>query len=447
MAIEEHKLQEGDQTELDASELEPHPRNQEIYTNGDISDIASRMRENGFKEEHRILTTEDGRILSGHRRWRAAQEVGIGSVPVEVVGVSSEEEALERLLLANEYREKTPAEKINEAEAWEELERQKAKERKLATQNNDSAPERPNLDEQDQGRTDEKVAEKVGVSKNTYRNGKKVKEIATGERDAPEEVVKVAKEQWDRMQEGEQSFYGAKKQVELKESELEVQEQRKETLETTPTVKESESSELLDQAPAVDLLLTDPPYSTDVDGMEEFVKSWIPDAINAIGDSGMGFIFIGAYANELRIYLNALSDEGVLDRTQVLVWEYKNTLGQTPNDQYKQNWQAVLFIQSDPATDLDAPRTDETWAVQEINAPDARTGQRHHEWQKPLEIVGRFIRHTTDEGDLVVDPFVGTGTTVLKAAELGRRAIGCDIDTEMLETASKRGCEYGPTDS
>jgi len=101
-----------------------------------------------------------------------------------------------------------------------------------------------------------------------------------------------------------------------------------------------------------------------------------------------------------------------------------------------------LFIQSEPTTDLDAPRTDETWAVQEVNAPDARTGQRYHQWQKPLEIIGRFIRHTTDEGDLVVDPFVGTGTTVLKAAELGRRAIGCDIDQEMLETAQKRGCEY-----
>jgi DNA-binding XRE family transcriptional regulator len=38
------------------------------------------------------------------------------------------------------------------------------------------------LDEGEKGRTDEKVAEKVGVSKNTYRNGKNAKEIATGER-------------------------------------------------------------------------------------------------------------------------------------------------------------------------------------------------------------------------------------------------------------------------
>jgi hypothetical protein len=69
----------------------------------------------------------------------------------------------------------------------------RAEQRRRATQNNDSA-ERLNLDEQDKGRTDEKVAEKVGVSKDTYRNGKRVKEIATGERDAPEEVVEVAQE-------------------------------------------------------------------------------------------------------------------------------------------------------------------------------------------------------------------------------------------------------------
>lgn len=169
MAVEQTQLSEGEQVKVAIEELEPHPRNQEIYTNGDISGVVERMREHGYKEEHRILITENKQILSGHRRWRSAKKVGIESVPVEVVEVDSEEEALQRLLLANEYREKTPAEKINEAEAWEEVYQ--------------DPDESVNVDTNVKSRT--KAVEKASISEGTYSNGKKVKEIATGERDAP----------------------------------------------------------------------------------------------------------------------------------------------------------------------------------------------------------------------------------------------------------------------
>jgi DNA modification methylase len=124
----------------------------------------------------------------------------------------------------------------------------------------------------------------------------------------------------------------------------------------------------------------------------------------------------------------------------VLVWTYRNTLGQTPSDEYKRNWQAVLFIQSDPPTDIDAPLTSEQWAVQDINAPDGRHDGRHHKWQKPDEIVERFIRHTTSEGDLILDPFAGTGTTPLVANNLDREVCAGDNDHEMLQIAAERGC-------
>jgi len=177
-----------------------------------------------------------------------------------------------------------------------------------------------------------------------------------------------------------------------------------------------------------------------VDDIGAFARSWLPSALETIGDDGLGFVFVGAYTDELQTYLTVLDECGVRERAQVLVWTYKNTLGQTPNHEYKRNWQAVLFIQSDPPTEIDSPLTSEQWAVQDITAPDGRHDGRHHKWQKPTEIVERFIRHTTDEGDVVLDPFVGTGTTALVASDLNREAVAGDNSSGMLDIAVERGC-------
>jgi DNA modification methylase len=83
--------------------------------------------------------------------------------------------------------------------------------------------------------------------------------------------------------------------------------------------------------------------------------------------------------------------------------------------------------------------TNEQWAVQEINAPDGRQGDRYHAWQKPLEIGERFVRHTTKPGDTVFDPFACTGTFLIAASKLGRKGIGFEIDPDNARIAEQRG--------
>lgn len=187
-----------------------------------------------------------------------------------------------------------------------------------------------------------------------------------------------------------------------------------------------------------DLLLTDPPYSTDVENVEEFADSWLYNALDNVKDTGFGYVFIGAYPDELKAYLNARIPEH-MTLVQVLVWTYKNTLGQNPKDRYKLNWQACLFYRGVNAPALDCPLTNEQWAVQEINAPDGRQGDRYHAWQKPLEIGERFVRHTTKPGDTVFDPFACTGTFLIAASKLGRKGIGFEIDPDNARIAEQRG--------
>lgn len=125
---------------------------------------------------------------------------------------------------------------------------------------------------------------------------------------------------------------------------------------------------------------------------------------------------------------------------QVLVWTYRNTLGPTPATNYKLNWQAILYFKGVDAAPLDCPVMLEQFSVQDISAPDGRQGDRYHAWQKPVDIADRFIRHTTKQGDLILDPFACTGTFLVAAAALNREASGCDISAENLKIAEGRGC-------
>ena len=260
--------------------------------------------------------------------------------------------------------------------------------------------------------------------------------------DEDDDVREEAEENAERLARGDTSPDAASKNVEIAEAEkaVETQQESEPTDDDGPTVRKADATDLLADVQSADALVTDPPYTTDVDDMEAFVQSWLPDAIETIGDGGVAFITVGAYADELQTYLNALDELGVRDRTQVLVWTYKNTIGRAPSTEYKRNWQAILFVQSEPAVELDAPLTSERWGVQDINAPDGRHDGRHHKWEKPTELIDRFVRHTTEEGDTVVDPFVGTGTTALVAHDLGRKVIAGDCDGEMLAIADERGC-------
>jgi site-specific DNA-methyltransferase (adenine-specific) len=61
-----------------------------------------------------------------------------------------------------------------------------------------------------------------------------------------------------------------------------------------------------------------------------------------------------------------------------------------------------------------------------------------HPCQLPIHLLERLILMSSDEGDIVLDPFVGTGTTALAAKILGRRFIGIDIDAKYVEITNRK---------
>lgn len=61
-----------------------------------------------------------------------------------------------------------------------------------------------------------------------------------------------------------------------------------------------------------------------------------------------------------------------------------------------------------------------------------------HPTQKPVKLMRRLIEKFTKEGDLIIDPYCGSGSTLVACAKLGREFIGCDINPEYCKIANLR---------
>jgi len=235
-------------------------------------------------------------------------------------------------------------------------------------------------------------------------------------------------------------------------SKLRLGKQRRDA-EVTPTVAKIVRASWDEWLPAqtqCDVLLTDPPYSTDVEDIRAFASAWVPVALAKVKQTGRAYICIGAYPIELHAYLSVPPPPHLI-LSQVLVWTYRNRVGPSPTHDYKLNWQAILYYRGTEAPPLncsravsDYPDLNEQFSVQDINLPDPRRHEAHlahwHAWQKPDELCERLVRHASHEGDLILDPFAGTGSFLLAAARLGRKALGCDKDRDMVRLALQRGC-------
>jgi site-specific DNA-methyltransferase (adenine-specific) len=76
------------------------------------------------------------------------------------------------------------------------------------------------------------------------------------------------------------------------------------------------------------------------------------------------------------------------------------------------------------------------WRFPAPRPEEKRLGR--HPTQKPLALVARCLRASTREGDFVLDPFLGSGTTALAAFQTGRRCLGIELDDAHFKLAVRR---------
>lgn len=183
-------LMKGRMRDYPVSDLTPHPQNESIYGSEDVKDLVEQIRSYGGIVDP-LKIKEDGTIISGHRRWKAAQELGMEKVPCEIVTYDSEEEGLAALVLFNYHRAKTNEQRAREGMALEEALRAEGMVRKLSNLKQNMAERDPgaHTEESDgdcgspeaegrpsgKGRTRDKVADAVKIS--SGRNFERMKTV------------------------------------------------------------------------------------------------------------------------------------------------------------------------------------------------------------------------------------------------------------------------------
>ncbi len=211
---------------------------------------------------------------------------------------------------------------------------------------------------------------------------------------------------------------------------------------------------------SVDLALTDPPYAISREtgfanvrnGVQRFAVSmdfgeWDHAEID-LGDFAAGLyrvLRMGGVAivwydlwkiGELRCALEAAG----FRMFRQIVWQKTNPVPLNSKVTYLSNSRetAVYCVKGGK------PTFNSSYDNGVYSMPIPRhNGRRIHPTQKPLGLFEELIDKHSKPGNLVIDPFVGSGTTAVAALNLGRRFAGCDIDQQYV-LAARRRIDDGP---
>jgi DNA modification methylase len=196
------------------------------------------------------------------------------------------------------------------------------------------------------------------------------------------------------------------------------------------TIYYADCRDILPELPKVDLVLTDPPYGINIAkngkiggkkcanvknyGIQEWDKKPIDDELikMVIEKANHSIIFGGNY------YLFNPSSCWI-------VWDKDNTAN---------------FADCELAwTNYDTAVRKYLWRWNGMLQQDMTNKEyRYHPTQKPLGLFNLILSDYSKETDLILDPFMGSGTTLVAAKKLGRHSIGIEISEKYCEIAVKR---------
>lgn len=123
-------------------------------------------------------------------------------------------------------------------------------------------------------------------------------------------------------------------------------------------------------------------------------------------------------------------------RYNLLVWCKTNPTPATNNVWLPDLEYCLIFKEKGAPNYNDGYELKSKWYVSPINKNDKELYE--HPTIKPLDLIKRHILHSTQPNDIVLDCFLGSGTTAVACKETGRRYIGFEIDEEYYKIAVNR---------
>lgn len=119
----------------------------------------------------------------------------------------------------------------------------------------------------------------------------------------------------------------------------------------------------------------------------------------------------------------------------LLTWHKTNPVP-TCNNKYLSDTEYIVFMRGKGARVYGTYETKRKFFVQGVNSEDKRL--YGHPTVKPLGIIRRLIVNSSLSGGVILDPYIGSGTTAVAALMEGRHFIGFEIDRDYYETALRR---------
>ena len=236
---------------------------------------------------------------------------------------------------------------------------------------------------------------------------------------------------------------------------------------------------------AVDLAFADPPfnigYEYDIyedklaaDHYLDWSRSWTAEIVRVLKPAGTFWLAIGdEYAAEMKLLLQR--EHGLHCRSWV-VWYY--TFGVNCKAKFTRSHAHLFHMVKDPRNftfNTEAIRVpsarqlvygdgranpagrlpDDTWILRPQDIPESFTAEEDtwhfprvagtfkeragwHGCQMPEQLLGRIIRACSNPGELVLDPFAGSGTTLAVAKKLGRQYLGFELSPQYAEQVEQR---------
>ena len=234
--------------------------------------------------------------------------------------------------------------------------------------------------------------------------------------------------------------------------------------------------EVMNSLPAgiADVIFADPPYnlqlknslfrpdSSEVDAVNdewdkfdsmtdycEFTRIWLTAAKRILKPNGTIWV-IGSYHNIFHVG-HAMRELGFWFLNDV-VWNKSNPMPNFNGTRFTNATETMIWAKSSEKQKKytfnyqemksynDDKQMTNVWNIPLCTGNERLKvdGQKAHSTQKPSELLDRVIRSSTNRGDLVLDPFLGSGTTAAVAKKLGRNYIGVERDQGYVDLAVAR---------
>ncbi|MCU6432645.1 site-specific DNA-methyltransferase [Undibacterium sp. Jales W-56] len=381
------------------TKLLPYARNARTHSEEQVAQIAASIAEFGFTNP--ILAGSDGVIVAGHGRLAAAQKLGMEVVPVVVLDHLSATQRRALVIADN---------RIAENAGWDEA---MLRVELVSLQDDDFDLALTGFDADDLA--DLLSGEDADGAGQTDDDA--VPEITETPISRPGDIWLLG---GHRLLCGDSTQAGSYKQ--LLQDEL------------------------------VDMVFTDPPYNVNYantakdrqrgkdrailndnlgDGFYDFLLAALTPTIA----SCRGGIYVAMSSSELDVLQSAFREAGGKWSTFVIWAKNTFTLGRSD---YQRQYEPILYGWPEGATRHWCGDRDQSdvWQIKKPHKNDL------HPTMKPVELVERAIRNSSRPGNVVLDPFGGSGTTLIAAEKTGRLARMIELDPKYVDVIVRRWQEW-----